>query len=169
MFVFSKRKTATETRLSLVGSDMCIRHSSDRPGQATSPAAHVPESRDLPRAAALRYRPAPHQRTALSTRYCPRGQSLTGGPAGPCAVHRRSTGGQSLHVAASLWQSLLTRRPGHHVRPIRHDLQHSPRYRERAQLAATLAGDITDCICRLGERPSPMFAPCLLGCRVPTR
>jgi hypothetical protein len=31
--------------------------------------------------------------------------------AGPQEVHHRSTGGQSLHVTASLWQSLLTRRP----------------------------------------------------------
>ncbi len=55
--------------------------------------------------------------------------------------------------------------PGHQARAIRHDLQHSPGRRERAPLAATLAGGITDCICRLSERPSSMFAPCLLGCR----
>ncbi len=55
--------------------------------------------------------------------------------------------------------------PGHPARAIRHDLQHSPGRRERAPLAATLAGGITDRICRLSERPSPMFAPCLLGCR----
>ena len=106
----------------------------------------------------------------LSTRYCPRCQSgtdsrsLTGAP----QVRARYIAGlpevsYSMSSRASGKPPHQTSR--HQARAIRHDLQHSPRCRERAQLAATLAGGITDCICRLRERPSPRFAPCLLGCR----
>jgi hypothetical protein len=107
----------------------------------------------------------------LSTRYCPRrqsgtdGRSLTGAPTGLCEVHCRSTGGQSLHVVtASLWQasSPLARAPGS-CDPSRSSSQSQPLGMRLARSHASRG--ITDCICRLSERPSPMFAPCLLGCR----
>jgi hypothetical protein len=104
--------------------------SSDRPGQATSPTAHVPESCDRPRGAALRHRPAPHQRTAHSIlpvlpSPAPRGSHSPGAcrsMRGTSRVYRRSiTPGHRVPLAKRANQT-----PGHQVRAIRHDLQRRP-------------------------------------------
>ena len=70
---------------------------------ATGPCHHIMTKWQSPACSALD--------TARDASPAPTGQSLTGPPAGPGEVHRRSTGGQSLHVTASHWQRLLTRRP----------------------------------------------------------
>jgi hypothetical protein len=71
-------------------------------------------------------------------------------------VHRRSTKGQSPRVQEA-WQSRVTRRPGTRLSDPSRSSAHS-RAPKRVQLAATLAGVMTERICRSGTWPSP----CLL-------
>ena len=61
---------------------------------------------------------------------------------------------------------------GHRALAIRHDLQRIPGMSGRVWPLAPsppLAGVITERIWPLGHVAVAMFAPCLLGCRVPTR